>query len=294
VSALAEGTARIVASVGGRADTAIVTVAGEGTEPPPTQPPPGGATPSSIAVSPVSVALQVGHVRQVSATVRGADGQLLPGHPVTWSTASAAIATVSESGLVTAVGPGTTLITATAGGQSTQMAVQVTEGPPSSGSLVVGRDTAGTVVGVDGTGVPLPGVLVVGDDDAGELAPLQAIVVFSLLDIPAGATIESAALPVLMDVDGVFGDPFALGALHVERTTAIELNLATPGPAAEVVATEHEEEAVVDVTAMVQAAIAAGDAYVAFRFRFPTTSNANGETDQLELDVGNLAVSWRR
>jgi len=49
---------------------------------------------------------------------------------------------------------------------------------------------------------------------------------------------------------------------------------------------------VVDMAALVRAARAAGESLVAVRFRFTQAGNANGVTDQLELKVGRLAVTW--
>ena len=59
--------------------------------------------------------LAAGQSQQLTATVRDADGNTLTDAAVTWSTDEDAIATVTADGLVTAQGPGTAELTATAG-----------------------------------------------------------------------------------------------------------------------------------------------------------------------------------
>jgi hypothetical protein len=74
--------------------------------------PPPPPPPLTITVTPASLELQVGRTAQFVATVSGgAEGTA---RTVTWSTSSAAVATVNAQGVVTAVAPGTATITATA------------------------------------------------------------------------------------------------------------------------------------------------------------------------------------
>lgn len=58
---------------------------------------------------------EVGQTLQLAAKVYDIDGEAIPGAPVTWSSSNPAVATVDETGLVTAVFNGTTQITATSG-----------------------------------------------------------------------------------------------------------------------------------------------------------------------------------
>lgn len=80
---------------------------------------------ASIVVSPSLDSLFAGETAQHRAALRDAAGRRLFGRPVTWSTGGAGVATVSDSGLVTGVGGGTTDITATAEGQSATVTVVV-------------------------------------------------------------------------------------------------------------------------------------------------------------------------
>ena len=70
---------------------------------------PGAAT--SLRVTPEVTFLLAGETRQLAAVATDRFGNAFAGRSATWSTSSAAVATVSQSGLVTAVGPGTAEIT---------------------------------------------------------------------------------------------------------------------------------------------------------------------------------------
>lgn len=78
----------------------------------------GQVTVSSVTVSPSSFTISPGSTQQLSATVRGSDGSTITNKTVTWTTSSGTVATVSGTGLVTAVGAGTAIITATVEGVS--------------------------------------------------------------------------------------------------------------------------------------------------------------------------------
>jgi len=75
-----------------------------------------------IDVTPARITLDIGMSVQLTATVKDAEGTLLP-YPITWRAEGAA--TVSEGGLVTAVGPGEATITATSEGVSGMAVVRV-------------------------------------------------------------------------------------------------------------------------------------------------------------------------
>jgi uncharacterized protein YjdB len=91
----------------------------------------------TVEVTPATSTVQVGGTRQLTATLRDANGNVLTGRAVSWSSSDAAIATVSQSGLVTGVvvgGPVT--ITASSEGKSGTAEVTVTSPtppPPPSG-----------------------------------------------------------------------------------------------------------------------------------------------------------------
>ena len=112
VTAGSAGTANITAMSEGKTGTASVTVSN---------------TPvASVTVSPATASLTVGQTAQLTATTKDANGNILSGRPVTWSTSNGSVATVSSSGLVTAAGAGSATITATSEGKSGTATITVT------------------------------------------------------------------------------------------------------------------------------------------------------------------------
>ena len=73
---------------------------------------------ASVSVSLASSSLNSGQTTQASATTRDANNNVLTGRVITWSSGNTAVATVSGSGLVSAVAAGSALITATSEGIS--------------------------------------------------------------------------------------------------------------------------------------------------------------------------------
>ena len=128
--AVGNGTARIVASSIGVADTALLRVAFE----------------RSVRISPSSDLVQVGDTVRFTATALDASGHPIPGALFTWSSTNEAIATVDGFGLVRGHAAGSSTIRA------------VSEG-----------DTGTAVVTVTATLTPLTGVSVGGNHACGLL-----------------------------------------------------------------------------------------------------------------------------
>lgn len=78
---------------------------------------------NAISVSPSSVSLDQGATRKISVTFNPSNAKNY--YKVSWSTANSKIATVNSSGEVKGVNPGTTTITAKAGGRSAKVTVTV-------------------------------------------------------------------------------------------------------------------------------------------------------------------------
>ncbi|MBK7832773.1 MAG: Ig-like domain-containing protein [Gemmatimonadetes bacterium] len=129
-----------------------------GTEPPPAQ------AVARVDVSPASATLNIGSSLQLSATPRDAQGNALS-RPVVWSSSAIAVATVSPSGVVTAVAPGGPItVNAESGGGSGAMALLVVPAPVAtvtvtlaSTALIVGQTVQASAVVKDGTGNTLTG-----------------------------------------------------------------------------------------------------------------------------------------
>ncbi len=99
---------------------------------------------ASVTVSPASKTMNVGDTATFSATTKDAQGHVLTGRAIAWSSDNTGVATVDSTGLVTAVAAGSANITATSEGQSGSS--QVTVNPVPVGSVIVNpQDTTMTV-----------------------------------------------------------------------------------------------------------------------------------------------------
>jgi uncharacterized protein YjdB len=85
---------------------------------------------ASVSVSPATSSLQVGGSVQLSAVTRDANGSVLTGRVISWTSGTPSIATVSSSGLVIAVAAGSASITAASEGQIASAAITVAAPAP--------------------------------------------------------------------------------------------------------------------------------------------------------------------
>ncbi len=95
--------------------------------PPPPAPPPAPVASVTVSVDTVSVA--IGTTLQVAATLKDAQGAVLSGRTVAWSSTTPAVASVSNSGLVTAAQVGRAGIVALSEGKSDTATVLVPPAP---------------------------------------------------------------------------------------------------------------------------------------------------------------------
>ena len=150
VTAKHAGSATVYAAVNGVTGKASVAVSATGIK--------------SIAVSPASFTLATTGTRQLSASLTDASGNAITGQTVAWSSSNNTIATVSSSGMVTAMHSGNANITASAGGASANAAVTVSAGTvstvsvsPGSASLVAGATQQLVATSTDNTGSVVTG-----------------------------------------------------------------------------------------------------------------------------------------
>lgn len=87
---------------------------------------------ASVTLAPATATIALGETQQLTATPRDADGNVLTGRTVTWTTSDASLATVSATGLVTAVAPSPVTITATVDGKSAAAAISVIAARPAN------------------------------------------------------------------------------------------------------------------------------------------------------------------
>lgn len=128
----------------------------------------GARVATAIVLSPSALSFgSLGASEQLTAEVRDQHGDPLPSAPVAWSPSDAAIATVSTSGVVTAVANGSAGVTAASGAASATVAIEVSQ---VAASLVLSSDTIPmeslgetsqlTAVVEDARGTVIPGATV--------------------------------------------------------------------------------------------------------------------------------------
>lgn len=119
--------------------------------------------PSSITILPGAPSIMAGQASQLSARVDDQLGNEMSA-PVSWSSNNSSVATVSSSGLVTAIAPGTAAITVATGSLSASVPATVASVPVSSvqvapavSTMTVGEETVLTATARDASGAILPG-----------------------------------------------------------------------------------------------------------------------------------------
>ena len=150
VTGVGVGTVAIIATVGTHQGSANLSVL---------QVPVG-----SVVVTPVSNILFVGQTRQLSAVAIDSIGGTLTNRTVAWASSDATKASVSTTGLVTAVGVGTAVLTATIDGKSATATISVLAVPvarisvtPSSPTLLPWKSVRLAATAFDSAGNALPG-----------------------------------------------------------------------------------------------------------------------------------------
>jgi uncharacterized protein YjdB len=131
------GSARIKASSSGKSNSSVLSVSA-----------PSPVPVASVSVSPTSASLQVGASVQLSAVTFDSANNVLTGRVISWSSANTGIATVSGSGLVSAVAAGSVSITVSSEGQTASAAITVSApAPVPVASVSVTPATASLLVG---------------------------------------------------------------------------------------------------------------------------------------------------
>ena len=152
VTAVAPGTATITATSEGKSGSSTITVT----------PVPVGI----VVVQPANDSIAPGTTAQLTAITEDSAGSVLIGRTVSWGSSNPAVATVSATGLVTAVALGTATITASSEGKSGTSAItvyvpvaSVTVAPPTA-TILVTQTKAFTATTKDAQGNTLTGRLV--------------------------------------------------------------------------------------------------------------------------------------
>lgn len=121
------GSTTISAVANGKSGTAQVTVTPE--------------LANSVTLSPATITLRVGNTRQFTATAKNATGTVITGRTFAWSSSNSAIATVDQSGNVTALSPGNVVIASQVDNVFGNSSVTVTPIPIGQCTLTPGSQT---------------------------------------------------------------------------------------------------------------------------------------------------------
>lgn len=153
----------------------------------------------AVRVSPASRDLTVGEAAQLTAEPLDARGAVLPNRPVAWSSSRPNVATVSATGVVSAISPGSAAITATVEGKSGVAAIAVAPAPvasvvvsPNSATLVVGQTAELEAQPRDAAGRPLSGRTVTWSSNRLEVATVTTAGIVAAIS-PGTATITATS-----------------------------------------------------------------------------------------------------
>lgn len=135
-TAVGGGSAAIIATAGGKSGQAAITVTGGTTQPGPV---------ASVSLTPSTLSLGIGSVQSLTATLKDANGTVLSGRAITWTSSNPLVATISALGVVTGVIGGNATITATSEGVSGSATVTITvvAPPPPGGSGTWANEPSG-------------------------------------------------------------------------------------------------------------------------------------------------------
>jgi len=227
---------------------------------------------ASIDVALAAPSIQAGTTTSASAQGRATNGSATATGVVTWSSSSAAVATVNANGVITAVVAGTTQIIATVGSITAQQTLTVTPPPPvlttlvvvaPSTSFTVGQVIAALASGRDQFGAPFAAGTITWSTSAASIATVNA----------AGAV--TAVSPGAVNIIATAGGRTGQLALTVTAPPAIRVNEVessggTPGDWVELF---NPTSAVVDLSGW---AFKDNDDARTFRFAAGTTIAAGG------------------
>ncbi len=184
--------------------------------------------PVALTLTPnLDTLVSIGETLQMVAAVRDANDSVIPGNTFGWSTADSTVATVSNTGLVTAIVDGATTITATNGGSSAQAAIEVEQrvdtvivSSTRDSLIIVGDSSSFGAVATDALSNAMAGKTFVWTTSNGAVATVDAV---GKVTAVAGGTATISAT-----TDGVLGS----GDLFVNPTVVARLDMPDSADAA--------------------------------------------------------------
>ncbi len=210
VRGVSSGTARIDATSDGVTGSSAITVI-----PVPV---------ATVTVTLAATSLLVSQTTQATAVARDADGGVLTGREVTWSSSNVAVATVSASGLVTAVSLGTANIIGTSEGRVGTAPLSVVVGSATAIAAV----SATTQTAAAGTAVSEPPSVRVTDIGG---SPVAGVVVTFALTGGGGSMVPNSPATVTTNAAGIAAlTSWTLGVTPGANTLTATVSALTGSP----------------------------------------------------------------
>lgn len=195
----------------------------------------GGITADSVSISPNTFGLGVGETVQLTATVKGYDDGVLVTitRPITWASTNILIASVSNTGLVTAVGAGTCSISATTpdgAGDATPTTISVASPPADHITFDIGTTlgiTAGNSIVATATVYDINNNVLTGQTivwasvDTGKATATTPGQTSTLAAVAAGTTNVTATVGAAVGTIAVtVAAPTGVGSITISHATA--------------------------------------------------------------------------
>lgn len=264
ITAVAHGTARIKATASdGVSGSATITVQNPAV--------------ASITVSPGTAQIVIGKTQNFTAVAKDANGDIVSGVNLTWSSDATQTATVTASGVASATSAGTARITATAPDGVTGTGVLTVQAPavvsvsvsPVSSQLVPGQAQQFSATAKDGSGNIINGISFAWSSKSVSVAAVSASGLASAVN--QGTTQITATAP-----DGISGS----GMITVQPPVVASLNVSIPSTPLVVGQTEQ-------LTALAQDANGHPISGVNFNWSSKVTSVATVSTSGLAAGVNH-------
>lgn len=180
---------------------------------------------ASIQVTPTSLVLLVNASHGVTARALDDAGTEIRGQRITWTVRDPDIATVTQSGLVTAIAPGATQVSASAGGVSAIVDVDVNRRPtavvnvaPGTTVVRVGDTTPLTATALDNSGQPVAGRPVTWRSSNTAIATVGSS--GAVTGVAPGSATITATIDGVSDAASVTVQPIAVASVAVTPSTS--------------------------------------------------------------------------
>lgn len=206
VTAVTPGTAQIAATAAGRSAVAVVVVAPQAV--------------ASVVVSPSQPKMLVGEQVKLSAQTFDANGAVLDGRLVTWSTNNSTIASVNADGTVTGIAAGVANIVATSEGRTATVGVTVSLVPvatlsiaPTDDTITVSQSTQLSYTAFDSIGGVLTGRHVMWQSSSAAIATVSSL--GSVMGVSPGTAVITASSEGKTTTAKIVVQPRPVGAVIV-------------------------------------------------------------------------------